>query len=433
MQKIWIKNFGPITNCVLEINDFMLFIGEQASGKSTICKCIYFFKAMRDDVFSYLVESINDRNFDRIPRVLNKRNRRRFLDFFGASRHLENVRLKYEFMPGYYAEISLSDNDKNVTTNYSQEMLQKLKEIEERAKRFSDDIYQESDNLGNLHIFEKRTFYQYLRAELNSIFADDKELVYIPAGRSLLSLLSDQLSTISLNNLDYFTSQFLRIIQEEKVNFKDGIDEIIQRKKHTTVEPIDKHLVNLAKSIMHQILKGEYRNDASGEKIVLDKQPNKFVKINYASSGQHESVWILNLIFSWLLNQKKMFVVIEEPEAHLFPVAQRDLVNLIALLSNQNKNQVMITTHSPYILTSVNNLLYANKVGKSRNKAVDKIINQSYWLQSEKTSAYLLGDSNTPCPLSIIEPETGLVRAEEIDSISNVINGEYQSVYNLED
>lgn len=245
-------------------------------------------------------------------------------------------------------------------------------------------------------------------------------------------MLSDQLSTISVANLDYITGQFLRIIQEEKINLKDGIDELVLTKRQTTVNPINKKMVELAKYILRKVLKGEYRYDLAGERILLGNQTNKFVRINYASSGQHEAIWILYLLFGWILNQKKMFVVIEEPEAHLFPVAQRDLVNLIALFANHNDNQVMITTHSPYILTSINNLLYANKVGQTKKEQVSQIINKAYWLNAHRVSAYLLGKEGNG-PQAIIESETGLVKAEEIDSISDITNKEYYDIYNLED
>lgn len=432
-KKILIRNFGPVSNCELEINDFILFIGEQASGKSTICKCIYFFRAMRDDIFTYLVESINNRSFDKFPRVLYTRIRQRFLDFFGSSRHLDNTFLKFNYSSTNYIEITLSPKERNITTDYSSDMLKSLINLEERAKRFCNDLYQYNDNLSStqVQLIEKRAFYQELKLELNRIFNDDRELVYIPAGRSLLSLLSDQLSTISLANLDYITSQFLRIIQEEKISFKDGIDELISRKKHTTIEPINRKMVELAKVTLRNVLKGEYRYDINGEKIILDSQSSKFVKINYASSGQHESIWILYMIFSWILNQKKMFVVIEEPEAHLFPVAQRDLVNLIALFFNQNNNQVLITTHSPYILTSINNLLYAYKVGQEKENAVNRVIDKEYWLNTKRVSAYYL-ESNKQ-PQSMIDNEVNLVKAEKIDDISSIINDEYTKLYDLED
>ena len=44
MQKIIIHQLGPVEHCELEINDFMIFTGPQASGKSTIAKSVFFFK-----------------------------------------------------------------------------------------------------------------------------------------------------------------------------------------------------------------------------------------------------------------------------------------------------------------------------------------------------------------------------------------------------
>jgi predicted ATPase len=50
MQKIIIKNFGAIEYAEIEIKKVLVLIGEQASGKSTIAKLIYFFKTLRDDI-----------------------------------------------------------------------------------------------------------------------------------------------------------------------------------------------------------------------------------------------------------------------------------------------------------------------------------------------------------------------------------------------
>ncbi len=47
MQKIIIKNFGAIEYAEIEIKKVLVLIGEQASGKSTIAKLIYFFKSLR--------------------------------------------------------------------------------------------------------------------------------------------------------------------------------------------------------------------------------------------------------------------------------------------------------------------------------------------------------------------------------------------------
>ena len=67
---------------------------------------------------------------------------------------------------------------------------------------------------------------------------------------------------------------------------------------------------------MRQILHGEYRNIDGEERLQVGQE--RYVKINFASSGQQEAVWILNVVFYYLLNNKKAYFIIEEPESHLF-------------------------------------------------------------------------------------------------------------------
>ena len=43
MQRIEIRYLGPVQELEMEIKDFNLLIGEQATGKSTVAKAIYFF------------------------------------------------------------------------------------------------------------------------------------------------------------------------------------------------------------------------------------------------------------------------------------------------------------------------------------------------------------------------------------------------------
>ena len=48
-NKIVIQNFGPVKEAQINLNkNFQIFIGAQASGKSTICKVVYFVQKIRD-------------------------------------------------------------------------------------------------------------------------------------------------------------------------------------------------------------------------------------------------------------------------------------------------------------------------------------------------------------------------------------------------
>ena len=144
----------------------------------------------------------------------------------------------------------------------------------------------------------------------------------------------------------------------------------------------------------------------------------EYMKLSLSSSGQQEAVWILQLIFSLMLNNTRATLVIEEPEAHLFPEAQMYMVWLMALFANQEGNRLIVTTHSPYILTSLNNLLYAEQVGKvAERESVEKIIPSSYWLDFDRLSVNLIGEGEIS---SILDRSIKQIKAEMIDSVSGI-------------
>ncbi|WP_375558843.1 AAA family ATPase [Bernardetia sp. OM2101] len=59
MEKLIVKNFKAIEYAEIEVNDLTFFIGQQASGKSTLAKLIYFFKTLG----KYLTDEILVGNF----------------------------------------------------------------------------------------------------------------------------------------------------------------------------------------------------------------------------------------------------------------------------------------------------------------------------------------------------------------------------------
>lgn len=179
---------------------------------------------------------------------------------------------------------------------------------------------------------------------------------------------------------------------------------------------------------MNKILKSKYKVVGEEERLYFNDQ--NYVKLGYASSGQQEALWIILFIFRLILIGANFLTVIEEPETHLYPEAQNEMVKLMALLANVNQNQIIITTHSPYILSAFNNLLYAHQIGKDKPDEVAKLVNPKLWLDIERTSAYFIdGDSYE----SIIDPELKLIQAEKIDSASRIINETFDKLFNLDD
>jgi predicted ATP-dependent endonuclease of OLD family len=123
---------------------------------------------------------------------------------------------------------------------------------------------------------------------------------------------------------------------------------------------------------------------------------------------------------------------IEEPEQNLFPKTQRDLVYQLVKTINANPDHTLtLTTHSPYILSSINNLIYASQVSNEDNsEAVASIIPQESHIGYEKVQAFYVDNGEAE---SIMDSSVRQIKAERIDEISQVLNEEYDQLLALED
>lgn len=57
-------------------------------------------------------------------------------------------------------------------------------------------------------------------------------------------------------------------------------------------------------------------------------------------------LWLLNQLYILMLKKEKAFVIIEEPEAHLYPGLQSKVVEFISYFANVNDSAIFITTHT---------------------------------------------------------------------------------------
>lgn len=132
----------------------------------------------------------------------------------------------------------------------------------------------------------------------------------------------------------------------------------------------------------------------------------------------------------------KKSIVVEEPELNCFPETQNKLIkhlvsNLMYVHDEKTyyKSQMLLTTHSPYVLTSLNNMMYAYKVGQLHNNEANEIVEKKYWLNPNDVSAYMM--INGTCE-DIFDKEEGLIRAEKIDVISSILNQQFDDLLNIE-
>lgn len=439
MQKIKIKYLGPVQELEMEIKDFNLLIGEQATGKSTVAKAIYFFRIIKSTLTDYLCQVYDTSLYngndvsDGFNKVLKKELKSIFISLFGYSWDLDKrLYLKYEYAPEIWIDVKLNKNGKRkyISVRYSPKLTQTLKDLEKEAL----ELFEQKPETTTISLAyaskERLRNYDNFKNSVNKIFDDYKETYYIPAGRSMLTLLVNNRSLLENDNLDLITRQFMQVIDNIHRVFEDGIRNVHKR------YPDGERRFDVTKTAEMLIsdLKGDYLYNAGKEYIVVEdeEEHSEKIPINFASSGQQEVLWLLNQLYILMLKKEKAFVIIEEPEAHLYPSLQSRVVEFISYFANINNSSILITTHSPYILTSVNTLYCAGKViekNSTYSKKVYDIIDSNSEIDPQKVTALKINKDKSI--LNLINEELQELNTEMIDEISDSVNEKYMELYYL--
>lgn len=438
MHKIQIKYLGAVKELELEVKDFNLLIGEQATGKSTVAKAVYFFRIIKTTLADYLCQLFDTSLYngkdtsDGFRKILKGELKSVLVSLFGCSWDLDKrLYLKYEYTDTIWIDVKLKKGNKkffNVT--YSPKLNYEIEKLEKEAL----ELYQQKQDTTIISLAyaskERLRNYDNFRNSVNQIFDDYKETYYIPAGRSMIALLVNNRSLIENENLDLITRQFMQIIDNIHGLFSDGIRNV--HKRYPDGE--QKFDVGKTSEMIISDLKGDYQYSEGKEYIVVSdgESPAEKIPINFASSGQQEVLWLLNQLYILMLKKEEAFVIIEEPEAHLYPSLQHKLVEFIAYFANINHSSVLITTHSPYILTSVNALYCAGKAIREfpgLSKKVYEITGNRSEIFPEKVTALKLNRNSEV--QNLINEEFEEISTEMIDEISDSVNEKYTELFYL--
>ena len=433
MFNLKIHRFGPIIDADISIRRLEILIGPQSSGKSTIAKLVYFFLHIRDEVTAFILEPPESNDSWAINNALQKRLRNRFLEFFGPTPQPADVKIRFTYCESHYLEITLDKKQhKYLSLIFSPNIWNRILTVLSESKEAQKSIPKHHGFISSrgriVSDQERVTISEKVRDQCNNIFRFDKDLFFIPAGRSLLSTLTDQIQYIHPHQLDFPMRRFVEAVNSTKAFFDKSLDDLILERQALSTERLFFSAIRKAQGHVKRILRGEYRYDKEGGKILVSS--GIYTKLSFASSGQQEVIWILLSLFFLVLEKSKALVFVEEPEAHLFPNAQKEIMDFIAFVFNELNCDFFITTHSPYILSSINNLLYAYELGHEKKSGdVRHVVPDEQWLKQTEVGGYFVNDGNA---INLLNEEMSVLRTELLDQASVKINAQYEELLEIE-
>lgn len=456
-NKIRIKNFGAITkgytnskDGFFEINKLTVFTGTQGSGKSTIAKLIATFlwleKALvRGDVLKECITKDifvnNYLAYHLIDSYLHKNSEIEFIGtvysfhFFAETDQfvIEKIKEKNIYLKPKIAYIFSERNFFSVLPNPNKlagllkSFFTTLGDFDEAKKSFDNEIYE-------LPIADYKYRYDS---------ASDKSYIFKERGKDEVELFkaaSGIQSSLPLTLMSgYFSS---RIENGFGDNSKTQAYSLYELKKIQDDYKMEMEKLT-SEAQQNAIFAAMNAQNPWAFNFFLS---NSFVKKNeidrlHKELTDKETEILTALEYSLFATINSCFInIVEEPEQNLYPASQRDLVYYLLECLNKGKekkeaeidrsryNKLIITTHSPYILGTINNAVYAGNLSKNGKKCA-KVVKETCQLAVDYVSAYKTEKGEIR---NIICNELKQIKNSVIDDCSRLINSDYEQLEGIE-
>lgn len=357
MSKIRVQNFGPLKNNIqwIELGKVTLLIGNQGSGKSTVAKLISTFKWIEkalnrgDYTIKYFErKSKFKKSFLSYHRIHNYIKADTRIEYVGISHHFvfENDALHIEKIneTSELPQIMYVPAERNFLTYI--ETFKELKVSSPSLREFRDEYKSAQKNIKG----------QY------TLPISDAHLEY-----------DRQNDILHLKGEDYK----LRVSESSS-----GYQSFI---------PLYIVSLNLSQSILTNMEQPSMSEDDRDrfKKLIVDIVNNK----HFTEEQRRSAISAISVKF----NKSSFINIVEEPEQNLFPSSQwKVLVSLLQINNSCDKNQLIMTTHSPYIINNLAAFVKAHSIKQiakgEQLKELDKIVPLESHIHPNQLRVYEFND-----------------------------------------
>lgn len=348
--KIKVNKFAKIESADVYLDEFLLFVGDNNSGKTLLMELIYgIVELIRKWKADYSNVKIVETEYVRYIRFAKewykdveskinlylKENKEKFLvDNFNNMIPLERVSIEFEEYEDFFYIATIS----------SKVSLEKQYPNGEREIIFEDlEVVDDIEN----------SLAHRVLVDIIGMNEDEKQL-FVPAARAGLQMLYRYMfaETTSINaGLPLPIAEYLDFIQT-----------------YTKKANLDQEESNLIEFVEEQLLNGKLDYE-KGQFVYKEK--DSIIPLNYASSMIHE----LSVLSTILMSNKKMgYIYYDEVENSVHPLLQGGVARALVRFCNLGK-KMMISTHSDTMAGKLNNIILLSKIKNvaERNKKIGKI------------------------------------------------------------
>lgn len=350
MKHLLIKKVGPIKYVDVELKLYNFIIGPQSSGKSTIAKIFSTCQWVEKEVATMQNESIIGTGKDFVELVESFHKMEGYFcpesevlyETDAIIIHYHDESLEIVIKSGYKyrrEKICYIPAERNAIT------LPELRGLElgnTNIRSFLFDwfnareLYNPDNKLGVLNLDIKYYYDKSLQLDKDRISHYNGSSYEIPLSSASSGLQSVVPLTVMLS---YYTKEYFDTFQH-KTSFDENEKE----------RQIRRNLVDrLVLEPQFPGFKQEQRRELIGRlnNLLMHHDPE-----------QTKILDRFRKVLKQLLVPIRTSFVIEEPEQNIYPMTQIELIDrIITLCSNKKRHSVMITTHSPVIISYINVLL----------------------------------------------------------------------------
>jgi hypothetical protein len=417
MKRLKIKNIGPLTNVSVDFAKYNLFIGPQSSGKSCILKIASYCNWVEKRI--ELSQSPNDylNEFEFWKRLVDYHRLNGFIKegflikyessymAFSISGSPEKIQFSFKwkprnrwqyrrpqiaYIPAERNIVAVIPNWFDISFSIDNNIQGYMSDWENARSTFPPQSMLDILNLGLSYYYEKEQYRERI------LIDKGKEIAFLNASSGLQSVvpLCGLINYLTFHELH--RPRRLSVAQERELN---NLQDTLYKEKFT---------------------------QSNGTKIVgrVDDITKTFPepRVKFFSSHREEAMFS-EIVDRFTLTQYAS-IYLEEPEENLFPSTQYELVKWMAKQINTTQgNSLCIATHSPYILSSFNNLIQA--ADNKDSNVVETVVGKSAAIQFEDINVYAVDNGTAK---DIKDYDLRLIAQTDLDAASDTISSDFSKL-----